>query len=59
MLPEDIDPKVTTNAYPLYKKMNDGKDGFDPISKKFIKNYKGHFAIEPDGATAKGIVYKP
>ena len=60
MLPEDIDPKVTTNAYPLYKKMNDGKvDGFAiPISGKGLwGTMYGYFAIEPDGATAKGITF--
>ena len=60
MLPEDIDPKVDTDAYPLYKKMIDGKvDGFAiPISGKGLwGTMYGYFAIEPDGATAKGITF--
>ena len=60
MLPEDIDPKVDKNVYPLYKKITNGKvDGFAiPISGKGLwGTMYGYFAIEPDGATAKGITF--
>ena len=60
MIPEDIDPKVDKNVFPLYKKMTDGKvDGFAiPISGKGLwGTMYGYFAIEPDGATAKGITF--
>lgn len=59
-LPEDIDPKVDTELYPLYKKIVDGKvDGFAiPISGKGLwGTMYGYFAIESDGATAKGITF--
>jgi len=59
-LPQDIDPKVDTELYPLYKKIVDGKvDGFAiPISGKGLwGTMYGYFAIEPDGATAKGITF--
>ena len=59
-LPQDIDPKVDTDLYPLYKKIVDGKvDGFAiPISGKGLwGTMYGYFAIEPDGATAKGITF--
>ena len=60
MFPEDIDPKIHKNFYPLYKKMINGKvDGFAiPISGKGLwGTMYGYFAIEPDGATAKGITF--
>lgn len=59
-LPQDIDPKVDTELYPLYKKIVDGKvDGFAiPISGKGLwGTMYGYFAIESDGATAKGITF--
>ena len=59
-LPQDIDPSVDTELYPLYKKIVDGKvDGFAiPISGKGLwGTMYGYFAIEPDGATAKGITF--
>jgi len=59
-LPQDIDPKVDTDLYPLYKKIVDGKvDGFAiPISGKGLwGTMYGYFSIEPDGATAKGITF--
>ena len=59
-LPEDIDPKLEEDLFPLYKKVVDGKiDGFAiPISGKGLwGTMYGYFAIEPDGATAKGITF--
>ena len=59
-LPEDIDPKLDQDLFPLYKKVVDGKiDGFAiPISGKGLwGTMYGYFAIEPDGATAKGITF--
>jgi len=59
-LPEDLDPKVDTDLYPLYKKIVDGQvDGFSiPISGKGLwGSMYGYFSIEPDGATAKGITF--
>tara|TARA_B100000427_G_C15514892_1_gene597781 strand:- start:1091 stop:1810 length:720 start_codon:yes stop_codon:yes gene_type:complete len=59
-LPHDIDSKVDTELYPLYKKIVDGKvDGFAiPISGKGLwGTMYGYFAIESDGATAKGITF--
>ena len=59
-LPQDIDSKVDTELYPLYKKIVDGKvDGFAiPISGKGLwGTMYGYFAIESDGATAKGITF--
>ena len=59
-LPEDIDPKQDQDLFPLYKKVVDGKiDGFAiPISGKGLwGTMYGYFAIEPDGATAKGITF--
>ena len=59
-LPEDIDPKIDQDLFPLYKKVVDGKiDGFAiPISGKGLwGTMYGYFAIEPDGATAKGITF--
>ena len=59
-LPKDIDPKVDTELYPLYKKIVDGKvEGFAiPISGKGLwGTMYGYFAIESDGATAKGITF--
>ena len=60
MLPEDIDPKIDNEVYPIYKKMtNDKVEGFAiPISGKGLwGTMYGYFAIEPDGATAKGITF--
>ena len=59
-LPEDIDPKIDQDLFPLYKKVVDGNiDGFAiPISGKGLwGTMYGYFAIEPDGATAKGITF--
>jgi len=59
-LPEDIDPKLEKDLFPLYKKVVDGNiDGFAiPISGKGLwGTMYGYFAIEPDGATAKGITF--
>ena len=59
-LPEDIDPKLEEGLFPLYKKVVDGNtDGFAiPISGKGLwGTMYGYFAIEPDGATAKGITF--
>ena len=59
-LPEDIDPKLDQDLFPLYKKVVDGNiDGFAiPISGKGLwGTMYGYFAIEPDGATAKGITF--
>ena len=59
-LPEDIDPKSEEDLFPLYKKVVDGNiDGFAiPISGKGLwGTMYGYFAIEPDGATAKGITF--
>ena len=60
MLPEDIDPKIDNDVYPIYKKTTNGKtEGFAiPISGKGLwGTMYGYFAIEPDGATAKGITF--
>ena len=60
MLPEDIDPKIDNEVYPIYKKMNNDRvEGFAiPISGKGLwGTMYGYFAIEPDGATAKGITF--
>ena len=59
-LPDDIDPKLEKDLFPLYKKVVDGNiDGFAiPISGKGLwGTMYGYFAIEPDGATAKGITF--
>jgi|TARA_B110000196_G_scaffold319493_1_gene337713 Na+-transporting NADH:ubiquinone oxidoreductase subunit C len=59
-LPEDIDPKLNVNLFPLYRKVVDGKiEGYAiPISGKGLwGTMYGYFSIEPDGATAKGITF--
>ena len=59
-LPEDIDPKLNVNLFPLYRKVVNGKiEGYAiPISGKGLwGTMYGYFSIEPDGATAKGITF--
>ncbi|MDB9722490.1 MAG: NADH:ubiquinone reductase (Na(+)-transporting) subunit C [Fidelibacterota bacterium] len=58
--PEDIDPKLNANFFPLYRKVIDGTiEGYAiPISGKGLwGTMYGYFSIEPDGATAKGITF--
>ena len=59
-LPEDIDPKLNMNLFPLYRKVVNGAiEGYAiPISGKGLwGTMYGYFSIEPDGATAKGITF--
>ena len=59
-LPQDIDPNVDLNLYPIYKRVsNNITEGYSiPISGKGLWGTMfGYFSIEPDGATAKGITF--
>ena len=59
-LPEDIDPNLDLNLYPIYKRVsNNITEGYSiPISGKGLWGTMfGYFSIEPDGSTAKGITF--
>ena len=59
-LPQDIDPNVDLNLYPIYKRVsNNITEGYSiPISGKGLWGTMfGYFSIESDGATAKGITF--
>ncbi len=58
--PEDINPEVDADLHPVYIKTMQGKiDGYAiPISGKGLwSTLYGYFAVEADGATAKGITF--
>ncbi|MEA1881615.1 MAG: NADH:ubiquinone reductase (Na(+)-transporting) subunit C [Candidatus Marinimicrobia bacterium] len=58
--PEDINPDVDGNLHPVYINTMSGKiDGYAiPISGKGLwSTLYGYFAVEADGATAKGITF--
>ena len=58
--PQDIDPNVDLNLYPIYKRVsNNITEGYSiPISGKGLWGTMfGYFSIEPDGSTAKGITF--
>tara|TARA_B110000014_G_scaffold260145_1_gene249335 strand:+ start:553 stop:1269 length:717 start_codon:yes stop_codon:yes gene_type:complete len=59
-LPQDIDPNLDLNLYPIYKRVsNNITEGYSiPISGKGLWGTMfGYFSIEPDGSTAKGITF--
>jgi len=59
-LPQDIDPNLDLNLYPIYKRVsNNVTEGYSiPISGKGLWGTMfGYFSIEPDGSTAKGITF--
>ena len=58
--PQDINPKVDFDLYPIYKRVtNNVTEGYSiPISGKGLWGTMfGYFSIEADGATAKGITF--
>ena len=58
--PQDIDPNLDLNLYPIYKRVsNNITEGYSiPISGKGLWGTMfGYFSIEPDGSTAKGITF--
>ena len=58
--PEDINPDVDLNLYPVYIKTMDGEiNGYAiPISGKGLwSTLYGYFAVESDGMTVKGITF--
>ena len=59
-LPEDIDPSIDLDLFPIYKRVsNNITEGYSiPISGKGLwGTMYGYFSIEADGATAKGITF--